>query len=74
MKGLFNRATRQNRPPSIRERYVLEILLPVSGKLLTHHFSYGEWDKCCAAYTEWASPRDRNTPAPILYIDVVRAR
>jgi len=76
MKGLFDRdALRRmiRQTPRIREKYVVEILLPVSGKMIYDHCG-SDFERAVASYNDWTAPRDRDTPAPIVWFDIQTAR
>jgi hypothetical protein len=74
MKGLFDRnplRRMMRQQPRIRENYVLEILLPKSGKLLTQRFGYGEWQELCDQYNRWI---EETSTGVILWVDIIPTR
>lgn len=73
MKGLFDRGYRLITRPRIRERYVVEILLPTSGTLLRDDCGR-DYERALASYNDWTGPRDRATAAPIVWLDIQSAR
>lgn len=74
MKHLFTRGAQRITRPRIRERYIVEVLLPVSCMVLTDDCGT-DYERALQSYNDWTTEhRDRTTPPPIVWLDIRKTR